>query len=66
MWSESKRNWPATLALLKRRFPRLDQVALQTPPDRIEDLAHHLAQLHDLTPSEAQQACDECFDGPRR
>jgi hypothetical protein len=55
-WDEATRDWPGTLARLKKQFPRIDQVALRQPPGCFEEFRHHLAQRHDLTLAEAEQA----------
>ena len=54
-WDDMIANWKSTVARLESRFPRINRVALTTPPDTMSGLTRHLADTHDLTALEARE-----------
>lgn len=61
-WERAKQDWPSTLARLKQRFPRIDQVAHQSPPPCVDAFAGELAAMHDLTRDEAAQTLQDIVE----
>lgn len=52
-WDDIRGNWHHALSELKTRFPLVDHHVVETPPESLSDLTHHVAFRHDLTVSEA-------------
>ena len=55
------RQWPDAIETLIRRFPHLPREVVETSRGAPERLVRCLAERHELTPTEAEEALADCF-----
>lgn len=61
-WHELSANWEHLVSRLQRRFPRLDRTSLSEPPRDSRELTHHIAEMHELTVTEARDALQDFLE----
>ncbi|MGP6088358.1 hypothetical protein [Antarctobacter jejuensis] len=61
-WHELSANWDNMVSRLEGHFPRIDRSRLAERPRDSRALTHHIADMHELTVSEAREALQDFIE----